>query len=337
MVKPMDKFINGLMKTDTFQGFAGKTEIIQTHISMVFLTDQFAYKIKKPVDFGFLDFSTLEKRRYYCNQEVKLNRRFSKDIYIQVLPILYDGKDYKVGEGRGEVVEYAVKMNRIPEKLIMKSEFETGRLTKNHLSDVAETLVNFHQTADWSPEIERFGEPDIFKITTDENFEQTERYIDVTLDRECFSTIRHWTNDFFQKNRDLFYERIRDRKIRDCHGDLHMEHILLSRPVSMFDCIEFNDRFRYTDTFADVGFLLMDLEFHGGNESADILWNLYSKKTMEDGLEHLMTFYKVYRAYVRGKVNSFQINDTNIPTYDKEKAIKTAQSYFHLALSYVRQ
>ena len=336
MEKAMDKLIEGLIKSGLFPDSSGKVTLIQTHISMVFITVEFVYKIKKPVDFGFLDFSTLEKRHYYCNQEVKLNGRFSRDIYIEVLPIFYDGKNFRLGGGRGEIVDYAVKMRRIPENMIMKSMFESGKLTENHLSEVANSLAEFHQTARVSAEIDRYGEPDVFKITTDENFDQTEKYIGITLDRECFNTVKKWTNDFFKENRDIFYERIKNKKIRDCHGDLHMEHIFLTKPTSMFDCIEFNDRFRYTDTFADIGFLLMDLEFRGGKKFAETLWNLYSKITMESEMESLLIFYKVYRAYVRGKVNSFQVDDMNIPQNDKENAVKTAQKYFQLARSYIQ-
>lgn len=309
---------------------------IQTHISMVFVAESYVYKIKKPVDFGFLDFSTLDKRKYFCDQELVLNSRFSNSIYLSVLPVRFDGRIYYIGEGRGEVVDYAVKMKRIPDHTLMKSFFERNQLSEKHLDSVALAISRFHEKALHSKEIDHFGEPDVFKFTTDENFEQTEKYIGTTISIEDYYSLKKWTNRFFIENRERLDNRISLKKIRDCHGDLHMEHICLTDPVSMIDCIEFNDRLRYTDTLADIGFLLMDLEYWGGKSSASVLWKKYSELSREDPMEPILTFYKVYRAYVRGKVNSFQVDDLQINKDKKMYAIKTARKYFELALGYIQ-
>jgi aminoglycoside phosphotransferase family enzyme len=309
---------------------------VQTHISMVFVAESYVYKIKKPVDFGFLDFSTLDKRRYFCDQEIILNNRFSNSIYLSVLPVRFDGEIHNIGEGRGEIVDYAVKMKRIPDDTLMKSFFERNKLTGEHLDSVAQAISRFHEKARQSNEIDHFGEPDVFKFTTDENFEQTEKYIGTTISIEDYNSIKRWTNRFLKENRERFNSRISLKKIRDCHGDLHMEHICLTDPVSMIDCIEFNDRLRYTDTLADIGFLLMDLEYWGGDSSASVLWKKYSELSGEDRMEPMLTFYKVYRAYVRGKVNSFQVDDSQINEDKKSYAIKTAKKYFELALGYIQ-
>ena len=331
----MNPVIQGLLNPDAIPGEAKSVRLIQTHISFVLIADDFVYKIKKPVELGFLDFSTLEKRKYYCHQEIELNSRFSHDLYIDVLPIFSDGKSYYIGEGEGEVVDYAVKMRRLSENIIMKSLFERGVLSQEHLKRIAEAIAGFHMKARRSDEIDRFGDPDVFKFTTDENFKQTEKYIGLTIDEKDFKSLRDWTDNYFEDNKNVFFERIRSKKIRDCHGDLHMEHICLTEPVSMFDCIEFNDRLRYTDTFADIGFLMMDLEYMGGKRLADALWKAYSEITGDGDMISHLCFYKVYRAYVRGKVNSFQIDDEQIGSEGKERALKTAQKYFRLAGDYI--
>jgi aminoglycoside phosphotransferase family enzyme len=310
--------------------------LIQTHISLVFVADEFVYKVKKKVDFGFLDFRTLEKRKHYCHQEVRLNQRLARDIYIAVLPITYNGMQYRMGEGEGgEVVEYAVKMKRIPQDTLMKSMFSRGELHEGHLKEIARVLCDFHSNAERSPEIDKFGEPDAFKINTDENFEQTKKYLGTTIEKGDFHALRNWTNHFYKENKGLFQERVEAGKIRDCHGDLHMEHICLKEELAIIDCIEFNDRFRYSDTLADVAFLLMDLEYQGGIGLADRLWEFYRERAGEAGMESLLAFYKVYRAYVRGKVSSFQLDDDQIGLQEKEAITQKAKSYFRLARSYI--
>ena len=331
----MFSFIDDLMKPSALPDSTENISLIQTHISFVLIADDFVYKIKKAVDFGFLDFSTLEKRKYYCNQEIDLNRRLAKEIYIGVLPIMFDGRSHKIGKGRGEVVEYAVKMKRIPHDLLMKTMFEKGTLKNEHIEKVARTLANFHLTAYQSSDIDKFGYPEVFKKSTDENFQQTKKYTGITIEKSAFDTIKDWTDDFFIKNRSLFLDRISSKKIRDCHGDLHMEHICLTDPISVFDCIEFNERFRYNDVLADIAFLLMDLEYRGSSDFADILWKYYAGITDCSDMETLLRFYKVYRAYVRGKVTSFQIDDENISPPKKEEAIQIAKSYFQLARHYI--
>jgi len=265
-----------------------------------------------------------------------LNRRLSKDTYIDVLPILYDGKNHRMGIGQGRIVEYAVKMKRLPDEMLMKSMFFRGELTGEHLNKIAKVLASFHRTTRNSLNIDKFGEPEKFKINTDENFEQIQKYIGMTIQKRDFDTLKQWTENFYSSNRPLFISRIRAKKIRDCHGDLHMEHICLSENLPIFDCIEFNSRFRYTDTIADIAFLLMDLEYYGGNRLSEKLWDVYKEMANEHDVNSLLTFYKIYRAIVRGKVNSFQLDDANIGRGEKEEAKETSSKYFKLAISYIK-
>ncbi len=327
--------IDDLQKPGALPEGSDRVSIVQTHISMVFVTDAFVYKVKKPVNFGFLDFSTLEKRRHYCLQEIKLNNRLSKGVYLDVLPIRFDGGRHFLGGTSGEIKEYAVKMRRIPDEKLMKSLFDRGDLTRDHLKRVAGVLATFHLKALKSPEIDQFGHIKSFRVNTDENFEQVRKYIGISIQDNDFKTLKQWTDDFYEKNRRVFSERIGQGRIRDCHGDLHMEHVCFTEELSIIDCIEFNDRFRYSDTVADMAFLLMDLEYHGGGSDAVILWNLYKELAREEGVDSLLTFYKVYRAFVRGKVNSFQVDDENIGEDAKQEAVQKARKYFALACSYV--
>ena len=335
-MKDKPSMIDDLLDPASLPDVTERVSLVQTHISLVFVADDFVYKVKKPVDFGFLDFTTLEKRRYYCFQEVRLNQRLAEDVYVGVLPIIHDGRQYRVGEGEGgKVVDYAVKMKKIPQDTLMKSLFSRGELCEEHLKKIAHVLAGFHLSAERSPEIDEFGKPEAFRVNTDENFEQTEKYKGITIEEMDFQALREWTNTFYEKNSELFRKRIRGGKIRDCHGDLHMEHICLTARLSIIDCIEFNDRFRYSDILADIAFLLMDLEYQGGKGFADQLWKFYGGETGEAGMEALLDFYKVYRAYVRGKVTSFQLDDDQISPREKEAAAQTAARYFQLARSYI--
>jgi len=328
-------FINDLINPEALPDPTEKTSLIQTHISFVIIADNFVYKIKKAVNFGFLDFSTLEKRRYFCQREIDLNRRLSEDLYIDVLPVYSDGNSHRIGEGSGKIVDYAVRMKRIPENMLMKHVFENGLLTNEHLVKISAKLAHFHMQATHSDVIDKFGAPESFKLNTDENFQQTEKYKDITINKKDYEHIKKWTNDFYKENQKIFYNRIKGKMIRDCHGDLHMEHICLTDSISIFDCIEFNERFRYTDTLADVAFLLMDLEYRGGREFAEILRKNYERISCVGDMGELLNFYKVYRAYVRGKVISFQLDDKNIVPQKKDEAISTAKRYFQLAGEYI--
>jgi aminoglycoside phosphotransferase family enzyme len=233
------------------------------------------------------------------------------------------------------VVDYAVKMRRLPEEMIMKSLLSRGELKSKHLEELSKLLARFHLSAENSSDIDKYGEPEVVAVNTDENFAQTEKYVSVTIQNKDFKALKRWTENFYRKHNDLFWKRIEAKKIRDCHGDLHMEHICFGEDLCIFDCIEFNDRLRYTDTLADIGFLMMDLEYHEGSSFSKQLWGLYKKSAGETEVDILLNFYKVYRAYVRGKVTSFQLDDKNIGPEEKEAAVKTAKRYFDLASSYI--
>ena len=332
----LESLIEDLMRPEALPDPAKQILLVQTHISLVFVADEFVYKVKKPVNFGFLDFTTFEKRAFYCRQELNLNRRLAKDVYLNVLPIRFDGKKHSMRSRKGKIVEHAVKMKRISEQRLMKSLYERGALTETHLRRLAQRLATFHLHALKNPQIDVFGQANRFKVNTDENFSQIRPYLGISIEKEQFKALQEWTDRFYRTRRELFDQRIRQGRIRDCHGDLHMEHVCFSRSLSIIDCIEFNDRFRYSDTVADIAFLLMDLEYHGGKNYSALLWKHYSEFAgEEEAVEPLLDFYKVYRAVVRGKVNSFQRDDPTISAEDKDKAVQRARKYFTLACSYI--
>ena len=305
----------------------------ETHISLLFFTGNHVYKVKKPVNFGFLDFASLEKRRHFCDEEVRLNRRLATDLYLGVVPITKDQSGVTLG-GSGDVVDYAVHMKQLSEELLMDQLLEKNQVTLKMIEAVAEKLVGFYGSAETSRLIQDFGRPGRVKQDTDENFEQTRRYIDLVIPQRVYEEIQTRTNDFLRVQGERFERRMAGEKIRDCHGDLRLEHIFWGDSIAIFDCIEFNERFRYTDVAADIGFLAMDLDYRGRQDLSDHLIQSYILRSGDEGVKGVLDFYKCYRAYVRGKVESFRLDDSNIPEREKEEARKRASKYFELSDGY---
>ncbi|HUL23977.1 MAG TPA: hypothetical protein VLZ10_21185 [Thermodesulfobacteriota bacterium] len=325
-----------LLNPEIYPDRPPRIAFIETHISLLFLTGNHVYKLKKPVDFGFLDFTSLEKRKFFCEQEVTLNRRLSPAIYLGVIRITKEGHRIYL-EGKGELVEYAVKMKQIPEEKLMDKLLERRQVTPKMVEAVSEKLVQFYFAAETSDHIKSFAKPERVKQDTDENFEQTEKYRDVTIPRNVYEEVKNKTNNFLRMNGKLFQRRIASDRIRDCHGDLRLEHIFWGEEISIFDCIEFNERFRYTDVAADIAFLAMDLDYHGREDLSDRLIHAYVGESGDHELMEVLDFYKCYRAYVRGKVESFRLDNARIPEKEKEEALKRAQKYFDLAHRYAQR
>jgi aminoglycoside phosphotransferase family enzyme len=325
-----------LLNPEIYPDHPQAVEFMETHISLLFLTGNNVYKVKKPVDFGFLDFTTLGKRKFFCEQEVKLNRRLSPTIYLGVVTITKEGNRI-ILDGKGELVEYAVKMRQIPEEFLMDKLLEKKQVTPRMIEALSEKLVKFYFAAETNDLIQSFAKPDRVKQDTDENFEQTERYVDVTIPGEVYEAVKNRTNDFFRTNGKIFDQRIATDRIRDCHGDLRLEHIFWGDEISIFDCIEFNERFRYTDVAADIAFLAMDLDYHGRQDLSEHLIRAFIGESGDQELMAVLDFYKCYRAYVRGKVESFRLDDPHIPEEEKKGALKRAQRYFNLAYRYAQR
>jgi uncharacterized protein len=329
------KVVDALLTPEAYPQDAGKIELIQTHISFVFLTKNYVYKVKKAVNFGFLDFSTLEKRRDFCEKELELNRRLCSDIYLEVVPIKRSNT-IKVN-GSGEIVEYALKMKRLPQERIMTILLKEGKVDKKTVDEIARIVAEFHSKAQTSPKISGFGSLKIVKTNWDENFAQTLKYINQTIMKKDFQILQIEINGFMEKNSALFESRIADKRIRDCHGDLHSGNIFITDKICIFDAIEFNDRFRYSDVGADVAFLAMDLDFQQRHDLANHFIEKYLAYSKDQQLTQLLPFYKCYRAYVRGKVISFRLDDPNITDQEKASATTEAQAYFKIASKYAKK
>ncbi len=312
-----------------------KIEISQTQMSVVFLTGAFAYKIKKPVNLGYLDYTTLEKRLFFCRQEVDLNRRLSPDIYLETVPITENKGGIALG-GKGTVIEYAVKMKQLPRDHTMDILLAQNAVTAAMVEQVAYILQSFHGKAATDSRISTFGELKSIKVNTDENFSQTEKYINTTITQSQYDRIKIYTEEFMNEHARLLEDRVKDGRIRDCHGDLHAAHVCFTDSgIRIFDCIEFNDRFRYCDVASEVAFLAMDLDRYGRADLSRKFVEAYVEAGGDSGLARLLNFYKCYRAYVRGKVECFKYDDPYLA--DKEHIMNTARGYFSLAVRYTRQ
>lgn len=309
-------------------------QLVQTHASLVFVAPPYVFKVKKPVNFGFLDFSTLAKRHHFCEREVALNRRLCPRVYLGVVPITRQGGQFAFG-GDGEVVEYAVQMRQLAERGFLLHRLRRGRLGRAVLDRLVIVLKAFYEAQHPTAEVEEWGRVVRLKISTDENFRQTRNYVGKTISPAAFNTIRVFTNSFFQTHRELFARRIRERWIRDCHGDLHLDHIHAGpKALHVYDCIEFNDRFRYVDVASDVAFLAMDLDFHHRPDLAAHFAERIARALKDRALPRLLDFYKCYRAYVRGKVESFHSTAEVAPEAERREAVERARRYFQLALRY---
>jgi aminoglycoside phosphotransferase family enzyme len=338
MGKPL--LVEAMQKREFYPHEPSEIKMVQTHISWVFITDELVYKVKKPVNYGFLDFSTLEKRRFYCEEEVRLNSRLSKEIYLGVVPILFEDDQWRLGETSeiDKADEYAVLMKRIPDNRLLNNLIVEGTVPKGSMIRVARVMAEFHARAERSAEIASFGRPDTFKVNTDENFAQTEEFIGVSISKEAFVFIKEKTEAFYLSKGHLMEKRADEGKVVDCHGDLHSQHICLwDHKVIIFDCIEFNQRFRYGDVASEIAFLAMDLEFLMQKPLATEFIEHYIELSGDNEIEEVLPFYLCYRAYVRGKVESFRINDQSTPFDERMNSLLRAQRYFFLAERYARE
>lgn len=333
MQSPLPDFITGLLKTGRAEGSVKHMEILQTHISYLLLTDDKVYKIKKPVNFGFLDFSTPAKRRYYCEQELVLNRRLCPDIYLDVVTITEKEGQFYLGEKKGQEVDWAVKMVRMPEEKMMPNLLARGEFDHRMIDRIVATLIPFYEEQDSGPGLRAYGSRDAVKAKVKGNLEQVRPFIGKeVLTREEFD-ILHGYIDEFLKNEELFETRSLG-KIRDCHGDLYSANICIDEKVHIFDCIEFNRNFRIIDVASDVAFLAMDLDYHGLKNFSDYFIKSFSKAGEDYSLSDVLDFYKCYRAAVRGKIGLLTADSPEISEDLRHLSLEKAKKYFELATRY---
>lgn len=326
-------FIQHLLDPTAYPHEVTDIKLVQTHISYVLLAGDFVYKIKKPVDFGFLDFTSLEKRKHFCEQELLLNRRLCPSLYLGLVSINQAGDRISL-DGPGEAIEYGVKMARMPEAKMMGNIIAKGQLDTGMIDKIVDILVPFYEKANGGDDIKKFGTARSVSVNVLENFDQTKSFIGCdALSRQQYDIISHYARGFLEKE-DLFNERIAAGRIRDCHGDLYSANICLADQVYIYDCIEFNQRFRYCDVASDVAFLAMDLDFHGLNDLSDHFINTFCGASGDNDLRNMLNFYKCYRAYVRGKIGLFTAYAPEVDEATKKNSLTMAKKYFILAERY---
>jgi hypothetical protein len=309
--------------------------VIQTHISYVALAPPYVYKVKKPVDLGFLDFTTLDQRRYFCKQEVMLNQRLCDVIYEGVVSISHT-PDGLALEDDTDVVEVAVKMRKLSDEGFANARLARGDLTTHDLDRVAAKLQAFYDARSSSPEIAAAGRTAQLRVNTDENFAQTEAHIGTLLSRPAYDTIRYATDRFYDQQAELLNRRRAGGYIVDAHGDLRLEHVHLTpERVCIYDCIEFNERFRHIDVANDIAFLAMDLDLHGRPDLANHLVDHMVRGLRDPELPRLVNFYKSYRAYVRGKVEGMRSLEDEVPPDERAKSTQRARTAYQWALRYM--
>ncbi|MFH1216064.1 MAG: hypothetical protein V1706_06155 [Pseudomonadota bacterium] len=327
----LPEFITWFLDPAHYDHPVDRVELVQTHISFVLLAGDFVYKIKKPVNFGFLDFTTLEKREYFCWRELELNKRLCPEIYLDVVKVCRDGAGFAFGSG--EPVEYGVRMKRMDGSRMMGEVIRRGELNESHILSIVDTLVPFYGKAAGGPEIAEFGTARAVAVNVLENFEQTRDFIGKgALHQHQFDAINSYARSFLE-NESLFLERSRGR-VKDCHGDLYSANICLADKVYIFDCIEFNERFRYCDVASDVAFLAMDLDFHGLTPLSELFISRFVEASGDSGLLEVLPFYKCYRAYVRGKIGLFTAHAPEVDDATRQTALQQAEKYFLLAEKY---
>ncbi|MEB3289279.1 MAG: AAA family ATPase, partial [Leptolyngbya sp.] len=309
--------------------------LMQTHVSYVLLTGDYAYKVKKPVNFGFLDYSTLDQRRHFCAEELRLNQRTAAALYLEVVPIGQAGDTYHLGGD--PAVEYAVKMVQFPQDTLLSALYERGELTEELIRTLAETVAAFHQAAETNDHIRRFGTVAQIRQAFDENYAQTQGYVGGPQTQAQLDQTQAATDHIFATQADRFQQRIDQQRIRACHGDLHLNNLCYwQNHLYLFDCIEFNEPFRYVDVMYDVGFVVMDLLAKDCRPLATAFLNHYVEQTGDwEGLP-LLPLYISRQAYVRAKVTSFLLDDPAIDATAKAQASDTAAAYYRLAWDVVQ-
>lgn len=326
-------FIQALLGNEVYPHPVSGVKLVQTHISYVLLAGDFVYKIKKPVNFGFLDFTTLEKRKFFCEEELRLNRRLCPTLYREVVTITQDGSQICLG-GKGQAIEYCVKMERMPEERMMAEIIKNRQLTPAMLDGIVEILVPFYQQVEGGDAIKEFGSAQAVSVNVLENFDQTVSFIGCpALSQGQFDQISSYAKEVLA-NEALFQQRIDAGKIRDCHGDLYSANICLAEQTYIYDCIEFNQRFRYCDVASDVAFLAMDLDYHGLPELSTHFIDTFVNSANDPGLREMLNFYKCYRAYVRGKIGLFTAHAPEVDAETKAACLAQAKQYFELAARY---
>ncbi len=313
-------------------------QVRQTHISVVFVAGPYAYKIKKPVNPGFLDFTTLEKRHHFCEEEVRLNRRLAPEVYLGVVPIVQTARGMRF-EDKGEVVEWAVKMQRLPDEATLQERLRHGDVGVNLVESLARKIASFHQTAEANERIAAFGRFETVARIIRDILAQAVPQVGTTVSQAVFGRVQGLADQALARLRPLIEQRATQGIPRNCHGDLHLDHIYFfpdrepSADLVIIDCIEFNERFRFIDPVADIAFPAMDFAFYGRRDLARAFAEAYFRASGDDEGRALLPLYTAYRATVRGTVEGLLLAEKEVPEAEHAAAFGRARAHWLLALT----
>lgn len=327
------RIIADLLRPEAYDHPTDALRLHETHSSWVVLAGPYAYKLKKPVNLGFLDFTTVERRRADCEEELRLNRRFSPDVYLGIVEITDQSGRYHVSGGATGAGEPAVWMRRLPEEGMLPAMLARGEGDARLARRIGRTLAGLHAQAATGPDIDACGSLPSVVANWRENFEQIQPFVGRTISSDINTHIRGYVDRFLHAQASLLERRVREGRVRDGHGDLHAASICIDAGrIRLFDSLQFAPRYRCADVAAEVAFLAMDLEHHG---RADLAWafvDAYVRASGDRELSTLLDFYTCYRAYVRGKVRSLRLAQTEQASDDESLPIITeSRAYFDLA------
>jgi len=333
----LPKHIASLLQPEPYDHPVDKISLIETHISWVILTGLFAYKIKKPVNLGFLDFSTLKQRQFYCNEELRLNKRLAPTLYLDVIPITRSNAQIHFN-GTGDVIDYAIKMVQFPQQVQCDRLLETQQLNSQHIDALAAMVADFHQQTPIANKDDSYGELEQIFQPIEENVTLLKQLIKDKTALEQIENLAAWSQSSFEKLKPVIIQRKQLGFIRECHGDLHLANLIYwdNKPLA-FDCIEFDPTLRWIDTINDIAFLIMDLQARDYDEFAQHLLNSYLEQTGDYAGIQLVRFYLVYRAMVRAKVEAIRASQTNSDKTVQRDALTACYHYLTLAEHYLYQ
>ena len=305
--------------------------VVETHISWVLLTGTYAYKIKKPVNLGFADFTTLELRRHYCGEELRLNRRFAPGLYLDVVPICGSAGAPRIG-GDGPAIEYAVKMREFPQDALASRSLAAGKFGAGDIDALASWAAEFHAGTPAAPADGMLGSPEAVRSSALQNFDQMLPLVKTQSDDGALRALQLWTSHELTARRKALEARKAGGFVRECHGDLHLGNIALldGKPVP-FDCIEFSDELRWIDVMNEAAFVVMDLEDRGRGDLAWRFLNRYLEATGDYAGIEVLRFYLVYRALVRAKVHLVRSRQPRLRRDEKLHLAQACHEYLLLA------
>ena len=335
----LPEHVRGLLRRDAYPHATQRVELTQTHISYVLFAGEHVFKLKKPLDLGFLDFTTLAKRRQACEAEVRLNQRGCPGTYLGVEAVTRQNGRYRIG-GDGEIADYAVHMRRLPAAAMMDRLLAADAVGTEMIGRLVARLADMHREAERGERINAVGGYETVAANWRESFDQVAPYAGRTLSRRRLEQIQSYAEGFLRAEEQLLRRRVAEGRVCDCHGDLRSGAVCFDAAVPggicLFDCIEFNERFRYIDAGLDTAFLAMDLDYRGRPDLSDLLTGLYAAAMGDKELPLLLRFFKCYRAFIRGKVESVLLDEAEVPLRQKAAARRRGKAYFRLAAAYTR-